>query len=231
MKRQKRDVDWTDVELDDLPTEDIEPVNISPDRDGAAIDRDAKQLYNSLSNWFDETYWRTRETGKEHGFYVDSFGNVIGIIEGTHRKLPLPTDTQGARAMLVHSHPDRDPVLSASDIGLFESISLSGGQSLLNVPQYEQPELFYFYRTDSMSEKAKTFKTTGGDSVTQYVKDATETVHSKGSIRAGRIISETRRLMDNSEDLLDYISELQANRDNLGYSHTTIPIPSAISSE
>ena len=227
MKRQKRDVDWTDVELDDLPTEDIEPVNISPDIDAAEIDINARQLYNSLSNWFDETYWRTRETGKEHGFYVDSFGNVIGIIEGTPERLPFPPDTQGVRAMSVHTHTRADPVLSPSDISLFESMSLEAGQCLLTVPQDgRNPELFYFYRAGSMSEKAKTFKTTGEDTVTQYVKDATDTVHSEPSIRAGRIMSETRRLMDSSEDLLDFISELQIKGDNLGYSHTTIPIPS-----
>lgn len=224
MKRQQREGDLSTIPLDDLPTEDIEPVNISPDREFVGIDRNARKLYSSLKNWFDEAYRRTKNTGKEHGFYVDIFGNVIGIVEGNEFEVEWPEDIVQARMTLVHTHPTETPVLSPSDIAVFDELNDEGSQCIMAVPQDGRgPGIFHLYKiTDLSNTSIRLGSGTGENLVSEYSENATQRIHSSRALDPLEVITRVDVSAEALFELYDFINDLKAEGETLGYSYMPV---------
>lgn len=110
VRRHPRDKEWDDTSLTDYPTDSIEPVRID------SIPIDADSIKDSLYNWLQIIYLDTKEDNKEHAFYVDSYGNVIGVIDGTNDNVKFPSDYVPNRLTAVHTHPNGDPLMSVPDV-------------------------------------------------------------------------------------------------------------------
>lgn len=135
--RVPRDEEWDDTSLDDYPTEDIFPRNITEISriNGPVIAANAERAVDILGNWIQETAKRTFDTNKEHGFYVDWYGNVIGIIEGDSRKIDFPPDYYDNRIMKFHSHPGTQTSYSGDDIRNLEFQNINGANGIITVPR------------------------------------------------------------------------------------------------
>jgi hypothetical protein len=107
-RRISRGASWDDTSLDEdrFKTEMIAPVNIST-YDGGTNDMiiTCAGAFGHLHNWILESIKRTMNTNKEHGFYVDSYFNVIGIFEGEQSSIQFPTEHIGNYVLRFHTHP------------------------------------------------------------------------------------------------------------------------------
>lgn len=110
MNRHPRDDNWDKSSLSEYPTDEIEPetIDITP--------TSSYEVVVSLYNWLSELYADSNRDGHEHGFYVDSYGNVIGVIDGGETSVDFPNDYRLNRTCMVHTHPKGYPVMSGSDI-------------------------------------------------------------------------------------------------------------------
>jgi hypothetical protein len=107
-RRISRGASWDDSSLDEdrFKTEMIAPVNIST-YDGGTDEMiiTCADAFTHLQNWILESIKRTMNTNKEHGFYVDSYSNVIGIFEGEEYIIEFPRDYVGNYVLRFHTHP------------------------------------------------------------------------------------------------------------------------------
>jgi hypothetical protein len=132
MRRQPRNEEWDEYELSDftLPSVNIEPPNISNFPGwGVSVPGSAQSVHASLEDWIVDSLLFTEETGKEHGFQVDGYGNVFGIhglagVSNSPTNVTLDNDYVGNVALTFHTHPVREfdgnefilPLFSDSDI-------------------------------------------------------------------------------------------------------------------
>jgi hypothetical protein len=107
-RRISRGASWDDSSLDEdrFKTEMIAPVNVST-YDGGTDEMiiTCADAFIHLQNWILESIKRTMNTNKEHGFYVDSYSNVIGIYEGEQSRIRFPREYVPNYALRFHTHP------------------------------------------------------------------------------------------------------------------------------
>lgn len=138
MTRVPRNKDWdTRTSLNDYPTDNITPVNI-----GDELPMTATNISSLVYNWLQNIFRRTKNGGKEYGFYIDSYGNVIGIFEGSKSSISFPADYHANRLLTVHTHLN-DPIMSPEDIEVLveEQFSEFSSKSILPVPEGDETYL------------------------------------------------------------------------------------------
>lgn len=217
MKRQERYQDWTTVPLMDLPTEDIEPVNVSPDVDGVEVPHPARELFFRVQNWVTEIYKRTKDTQEEHGFYIDWYGNVIGIVSGDYNEIMWPRDNIASRIILFHTHPGGAPALSNSDLETFDSIHDQGAQVLITVPDKGYGSMYYFRRSDVSNVRGSS-PNVSTELVQKYAGSVSNAVlgTTTSGLRDTALgnITMLRNQLENLQDLHLYINNMETNEGN-----------------
>jgi len=115
------------------PLDEIEPVSKPPDYDINSTD----QAINDFNNWIKEAIKRTEEnlamstSHNEHGFYVDSANNTVGIVEGSRKHISYPPRVQSEVLLGMHTHPQLESaaVPSKADILSF----MAQGKNAYNI--------------------------------------------------------------------------------------------------
>lgn len=181
MKREERYNDWDSTSLSDLPTEDIEPVNISPDRRGTVIPNTARELVPKFKQWIIEIYERTKNTGKEHGFYVDWYGNVIGIVQGTEDRINWPADVKANRVIMFHTHPMGTPALSSTDLDAFSDMNQQASQAIIAVPDSGLGGIYYTALRDTETAN-EMFIESGPELTIKYGEHVSNELLRKGNL-------------------------------------------------
>jgi hypothetical protein len=228
MKRQVRYHNWNIIPLSELPTENIDPVNISPDIEGVGVPNTAEKLFRIVSDWIAEIYARTEKTGKEHGFYVDFYGNVIGIVQGTDNRLDWPDDLKFNRVIMIHTHPGLSrPAPSDSDLRAFSAMHENATQVLITVPESRLGGVYYtgIRDTESANElnRASENVASGPKLTVDYTMDVSNEVLSKENLRFQSpkdMLTLMREQTQQLEYLNDFIAEQEKNKDrSMIYSH------------
>lgn len=75
---------------------------------------DPDEVLANLSNWFQVAMYKTWQTGKEHGFFVDKSDNVIGVLEGDEESLGHPPVRPHDIIVDFHTHPERSGMATPS---------------------------------------------------------------------------------------------------------------------
>jgi hypothetical protein len=124
--------------LDNFPTDDIPPRR----RTERTVPIEAESVFSNYKKWIREIALMTRETGNEHGFREDWFGNVLGIFRGDGESVNMGDDVLANYTTTVHTHPvlpyneKRDSLRPHSKSDLYSLVELNPTPSSSTVISY-----------------------------------------------------------------------------------------------
>lgn len=94
--------------FNDLPKDDIKPLRLAVKKTEHRFythqPRTARNI-GKLESWIRAAVRRTTQKDKEHGFYIDYYGNVIGMIEGNKSSISFPSEYYRNLTNKMHTHP------------------------------------------------------------------------------------------------------------------------------
>jgi len=208
------------INIDNYKLEQIEPVSVG--NGSITVPSNVRGVYEKFGNWIDELYRRTKDTGNEHGFYVDIFGNVIGIYEGTENEIEWPEDALEFRFLMVHSHPAESPIFSTTDMDMFNNSSESSVHCMLSVPEDGRgPGLFCLSRM-KRSIANSTYFPTGIELVDQWAEDSIDRLTSSNSVSEGDLPKTIRDDMNKLRNIVPYLERGEIININTRYTSTPI---------
>lgn len=178
--------DDDEVKLESLPQDNISPVRLTNVKEEHhfydSIPRYASDIANQLGYWIKASVENTLDNRVETAFYVDYYGNIIGLIEGEKKKITYPTDnarnvmcsvhthtmdyeTDGSKLLPTHSKIDiKECANTAEELGVSTNTVLSAFSSdaifvntMTIVDQGEMnPDLFFDMEPKSIESELKT---------------------------------------------------------------------------